>query len=83
MIWNNDTQSYRGITADSKVVDVAGDEYQEALEDGILALSGEDDIDAIPAADVEKYAMEVYKEIDDPNMWATFVGENQNVEYVQ
>ncbi len=75
MIWHNDTQSYRGKTSDGKTIDVTGDEYAEALSDGIRILAGFDDANDVPADLVEKYALEVYKEIDDPNTWQPFVGE--------
>ena len=93
MIWNNDTQSYRGETSDNKVVDVAGDEWAESLHDGIKALMQENsDFDEFGlSVELVREKMpqlydhledKVLKELDDPDMWAGLVGDNQNVEYV-
>lgn len=83
MTWNQDTLSYRGVTSDDQIVDVTGDEYAESLSDGLELLTGITDANDIPADLVERYAPEVYEEIDDPDTWAALVGSNPNVEIVE
>jgi len=84
MLWNNDSQSYRGTTSDEKIVDVSGDEYAESLADGVKMESEQRGWDAENLTDEQRETceQETYKQIDDPNTWAGLVGDNQNVEYV-
>lgn len=81
---HNDSQSYRGETSDGKIVDVAGDEYAEALADGVKAEAEHRgfDPDNLTAQQREICENATYQEIDDPDTWAALVGDNQNVEFV-
>lgn len=85
MIWRNDTQSYRGETSDGKTVDVTGDEYAEALADGVKAEAEHRGYDHENLTDEQRDECEqaTYAEIDDPNSWAALVGDNPNVEFVK
>jgi len=83
MTWNNNRQTYRGETSDGRTVEVEGDEYSEAVSEGLKALTGFSDANDIPAGLVEKYLPEVYAEIDDPDTWVALVGDNPNVEFVK
>lgn len=83
MAWNQDTMSYRGVTSDGQIVDVTGDEYSESFSDGLSALTGIKDANDIPADLIEKYALAVYAEIDDPDTWAALADCNPNVEIVE
>lgn len=84
MRWNNNTQSYRGTTSDDKIVDVTGDEYAEALQDGVKAEAEQRGLNADSLTDEQRELCEkaTYTEIDDPNSWAQLVGDNQNVTYI-
>lgn len=92
MIWNNDTQCYRGETADGKIVEVTGDEWAESLADGIKAEIENNEPDF--QGDVEafresypsrydNYENQAWSEINDVEMWYGCVGVNQNVEIVE
>lgn len=98
MKWNNNTQSYRGETSDGKIVDVAGDEWSESIQDGIKAyisnqshvdLGGES-FDGTPEEFAEqysalyaKYENQTWAELNDADMWAGLAGDNPNVEIVE
>jgi hypothetical protein len=98
MTWNDKTQSYRGETSNGKIVDVAGDEWSEALTDGIQSyidnqshvdLGGEK-FEGNPEALLEQYPAlyENYEnltliELGDADMWAGLAGDNPNVEIIE
>ena len=93
MIWNEETQSYRGKTSDGKIVDVTGDEWAESVADGIRAYAENNgdienfdgDIESLRETNpslYENYENLTWAELNDPDMWASLVGDNQNVEFV-
>lgn len=81
MLWNNDTQSYRGTTSDGKTIDVEGDEYAESLADGVKMEAEQRgwDVDGLTDEQRELCEKATHAEINDPNSWAALVGDNQNV----
>lgn len=91
MIWNEETQSYRGKTADGKIVDVTGDEWSECVRDGIQAYVDNnesfagtlDEFREVYPTLYENYENLTWIELNDPNMWSGLAGDNPNVEIVK
>jgi hypothetical protein len=85
MIWNNDTQSYRGTCADGSIVDVTGDEWSESVADGVHAICDNQGLDRHDITDEQhdQFVDETEKELDDPEMWASIAYDNPNVEIIE
>lgn len=84
MAWCHRTQTYRGTTQDSMVVDVAGDTYAQALENGVKAEAEARGWNWHLLTDRQRVVCQqaTYREIDDPDTWGDLVGEDPTVTFV-